>query len=143
MVLEDFGQEIRITIESERISDVLEKIVKLLKDEERQENLIVQAEEGKVILPIHEILYCESVEGKTMIFCKEKVYTSKLKLYEVEEQLVAKGFMRVSKQALININEVRVISANKKAQLIASLTNGEKVLISRQFALELRERIGV
>ena len=148
IIIEDPNKEIRITVEDKEMPMVLEEIISVLKagekkGEQRENFLALHSEDGKVLVPVEEIYYCESVEGKVYVYCADKMFTSTLKLYELEKVLPAKDFVRISKQMLVDIRKIKLISANGTAQLVATLKNEEKVVVSRQFVGKLKERVGL
>ena len=144
IILEDTEEEIRITVEAKKMPQVLNKLIDALKEQKEEEDfLVLHWENGKAVVPIEDIFYCESVEGKVYVYCENKVFTSDLKLYELESLLGTRGFMRISKQMIVDVRKIHLVSANSNAQLVATLKNDEKVVISRQFVPGLKERIGL
>ncbi|MCL2335792.1 MAG: LytTR family transcriptional regulator, partial [Firmicutes bacterium] len=85
----------------------------------------------------------ESVDLKTFVYAEKTVYRSKLKLYQIEETLHRGDFLRVSKQVILNVRKIKSISPAGEGRFQAVLTNGEKVIISRQFVPSLKERFGL
>ena len=94
-------------------------------------------------LDISDIYYIESVEGKTFLYGQSDVYESRQKLYELEEFLETKNFLRVSKSFIINLKKIESLTPALSGRLEAGLTNGEKVTISRTYVSELKNALGV
>lgn len=98
--------------------------------------------EGEVyVLKSEDVFYIESVEGKTFFYTAEKVLETPLRLFEMEERLANTEFVRVSKQMIVNFDKVQAIKPciNMRLQLI--LNNGEAVIVSRQYASVIKEKI--
>lgn len=57
----------------------------------------------------------------------------KLKLYEIEELLQDKYFIRVSKFALVNINKIEYIKPALNSKLILLMKNGDEVEVNRHY----------
>ena len=89
------------------------------------------------------ILYIESVDGKTFMYCSERVYESKQRLGEFEELLKEKNFFRSSRTMLVNVDKVRSFSPAAAGQLRVTMLNGEKVLISRRYANAVKAALGI
>jgi DNA-binding LytR/AlgR family response regulator len=89
------------------------------------------------------VYYFEGVDNKVFIYCKQSVYESKLKLYEIEETYENSDFFRASKSIILNITKIKSISPAFSGRFEALLFNGEKVVISRQYVPELRKRLGL
>lgn len=89
------------------------------------------------------IYYIETVDNRTFLYCKDKVYESKQKLYELEEALAGMDFLRASKSAIINLSKVRQLNPALSGRFEALLENGEKIIISRQYMGDLKKRLGI
>ncbi len=60
-------------------------------------------------------------------------FTVKMKLYELEELLKNKYFLRVSKYALVNINKIDYIKPAFNSKLLLLMKNGDKVEVNRRY----------
>ncbi len=92
-----------------------------------------------VNLPLKDILYFEAVDEKVFAYLEKDVAQVRGRLYEYEERLAEKGFVRVSKSVLLHLSKVSSIRPELSRRLIAEMTNGEQVLISRQYVKPLKE----
>jgi len=90
-----------------------------------------------------DVFYFESVDNKVFIYCKDKVFESRLKLYEIEAEYKNGDFFRATKSTILNITKIASISPIFYGKFEASLQNGEKVLISRQYVPVLRKKLGL
>ncbi len=88
-----------------------------------------------------DIYYFEAVDNKVFIYCREKVFESKYKLYEVEEMFTGSDFLRVSKSVILNLRRITFLSPAYSGRLEASLDNDEKVIISRQYVPDLKKKL--
>ena len=92
-------------------------------------------------IPVSDIFYIESVENKLFLYTDSKVYETKQKLYELEEILKEKHFLRISKSMLLNLMKVSSIKPSLNSRFIAVLYSGEKVVISRKYVSELKKAL--
>jgi DNA-binding LytR/AlgR family response regulator len=122
------------------MTETITRAVNILKS---PPNLSVYTDEHTYMLPVTDIFYFESVDLKTFVYAEKTVFRSKLKLYEIEEILVSGDFLRISKQVIVNINKVKSVSPAGGSRFLATLSNGEKVIISRQYVPALKERFGL
>lgn len=90
-----------------------------------------------------DIFYIEAVDNKTFLYLKAHVYESKQKLYELEELLTSCDFLRISKSVIVNLNRIRSLNPALSGRFEATLDNGEKVIISRQYMGDLKKRLGI
>ena len=95
------------------------------------------------ILDVAKIIYIEAVERKTFVYTKDDYYESKLKLYEMEERLMASGFFRVSKSCLVHLRYIKSLKNDVDRKLRLTLEGGEQIMVSRQYAEEIKRRLGV
>jgi len=133
-------QEDSITISVRHMTDNIMKAINLLK---APAHLTVYTDEQTYFLAIDDVFYIESVDLKTFVYAQKAVYRSRLKLYEIEEMLIGNDFLRISKQVLVNVRKIRSVSPAGAGRFQAQLTNGEKVIISRQYVSALKERFGL
>ena len=99
-------------------------------------------EKEAVYVDLKDILYFESVDSKTFIYTKERVLTAELKLYEIEKKLSEKNFFRCSKSVVVNLGKIIKLKPEISRNIIATLDNGEAVVISRRYVSELKRIIG-
>lgn len=90
-----------------------------------------------------EIIYIESVERKCFIYTSREIYESDFKLYELEQQLDEYGFVRVSKSFLIRLADIQSLKADINRKIRITMSNGEQIIASRQYADKLKKRLGV
>ena len=74
---------------------------------------------------------------------QKNVFESKLKLYEIEEMTQNSKLFRCSKAMILNIAKIRSVSPSVNGRFEAKLTNGESVIISRQYVPVLKKRLGM
>ena len=99
-------------------------------------------EKEAVYVDLKDILYFESVDSKTFIYTKERVLTAELRLYEIEKRLSEKNFFRCSKSVVVNLGKIVKLKPEISRNIIATLDNGEAVVISRRYVSELKRIIG-
>lgn len=89
------------------------------------------------------MLYAESVEERTWLYCAQAVWRTALTLTELEARYEAVGFCRVSRAMVVNLHRIRTLKSCAGSRIQATLANGETVVISRRYAPLLRERLGM
>lgn len=134
-------KDLGVKITSPGMTPEVEKIVSLMRMVDMQ--IAVKKGEETVLLDANRILYIEAVERNTFVYTTEDVYESDFKLYEFEQQLSERDFIRVSKQGLLNLKQVKSLRADINRKIRVTLQNGEQIIVSRMYADELRKRLGV
>ena len=94
-------------------------------------------------IPIDAILYIESVDKKTFIYTENQTLMSEKRLYELEELLDRRDFFRCSKSVILHLNKVQQLKPEITRNILATLVNGERVVISRRYAPELKKLLGI
>ena len=133
-------EEESVVIRVHCMTEGVMRAINLLKS---PDSLPVTIDGQNVLLPARDVYYAESVDLKTFVYAEKNVYRSKLRLYELEEALDNGDFLRVSKQTLLNIRKIRSVAPAGDSRFMALLTNGEKVIISRQYVPALKARFGL
>lgn len=142
----------RLQIEQSEEYDDVSVIIKCSTVDAQLERLIEQirlygfALQGKAngvttLIQPEEVLYFESIDGKTFIYQEKKVYESALRLYEIEDRLCRGYFVRVSKSTILNIQKLKSFRTQLNGKLEALLLNGERIEINRHYVTELKTRL--
>ncbi len=130
-----------INISCNSLTPEIEKMIATLRILERQ--LLVNKDGETYPIDVSQIVYIESVERKTFVYTTKDVYESKLKLYEMEEQLCRCGFFRASKSCIVQLRKIKSLKNDVERKLRLTLVSGEQIIVSRQYAEELKKRLGV
>ena len=98
--------------------------------------------EGATIpVRVEDVLYFESVDKQTFIYTETDVLETPLRLYMLEERLANTTFFRASKNAIINLNKIASLKPEFGGRMEATLINGERVMISRQYLPALKNKL--
>ncbi len=133
--------ETEINIRCSQLTPDIENIIATLRIMNQQ--LLVTKDDTNFLLDVNTISYIEALERKTFVYTQDSIYESKLKLYEMEERLCKSGFFRISKSCLVHLKFIKSIKKDIDRKLRLTLTNGEQIMVSRQYADEIKKRLGV
>ncbi|MBE5891116.1 MAG: LytTR family transcriptional regulator [Lachnospiraceae bacterium] len=98
-----------------------------------QATLSVSHGELDYFLKYPEIIFMETDGNRLAVHTKDKIFSTKQKLYELEE-LLPPYFMRVSKSCILNIKEIRSIHKNiTGASEIEFAASSKKAYVSRNY----------
>ena len=90
-----------------------------------------------------DIYYFEAVDNKSYIYCEKDVYQSDMKLYELEIKLSGTKFTRINKSCIMNIAKLEKVKCQINGRLLATLSNGEKLIINRSYVQEIKRILGI
>ena len=94
-------------------------------------------------IALNDILYIESVDRKCFVYTKDNVFETTKRLYELEQQLVSFLFLRINKSCIVNLKNIDAIRSYLDRRLLITMSNGEQLIVSRQYAPELKHLLGV
>ncbi len=100
-------------------------------------------ENTSFIVRLTDILYFESVDKTGFFYTEDKVYRTELRLYEAEENFKIHHFIRISKSMVVNMLKIDEISPYLAGRMRLKLTNGEFIVVSRQYAQNIRHELGI
>lgn len=106
-----------------------------------EQKLIGWNEKTQVVLELSQILYIESVDGKTFAYTEKEVLRMDHSLNRLETILSDINFFRCSKSMIINIDKVERLKSLPSNRIDAVMRNGEHILISRTYASDFRKRL--
>ena len=121
------------------VTDEVREIETFIKS--RQGSLSGVAETKRYEIAVSDVCYIESVDGKTFLYTSEQVYECAYRLYELEELLKDKHFLRISKPMLVNLMKIQSIQPAFNGRFMAILRSGEKVIVSRNYVKALKEAL--
>ena len=139
--IDDAVNDTEIQISCKQLTTEIEKILATLRIMNQQ--MMVMKEDETHLLDISKIIYIEAMERKTFVYTQDAYYESNLKLYEMEERLVECGFFRVSKSCLVHLKYIKSLKNDINRKLRLTLESGEQIMVSRQYADEIKRRLGV
>lgn len=137
------GEEDEIIIKMAELDDEVLKMIRRLKDGVSKDTMAVYANESILMVPIRDILYFDATDNRVFAYTKDNCFETRKKLFEIEELLANSSFLRISKNAIVNIKSIDHLSPEFNGRFIASLKNGEDIIISRGYVPELKKKLGI
>ena len=128
-----------IKIGCHKVDSNVKEIVNFIKS--RQGSIDVKNGEMKYNIPIVDIFYVESVDDRTFIYLSGNCYETAHKLYELEEILNERRFIRISKSVIVNLLKIECVKPALNGRYLCHLKNGEDVIISRKYVHEFKEKL--
>ena len=110
-----------------------------MKNEKRR--LIGTIGSEKILVELSDVLYIESVDGKSFAYTDCDVIKLEYTLMQLEQMIQEISFFRCSKSMIINIDKVKSLRSLASNRIDATMCNGEHVMISRTYASDFRKRL--
>ena len=139
--IDDKYDDIEVIIRAPHLNNDIERMVAMMRMIDMQ--IAVRKDNETVLLDTDKILYVEAVDRKTFVYTNVDTYESELKLYELEQQLIERDFLRISKQSIVNLRKIKSLKTDVNRKIRITLQNGEQIVVSRMYSDELRRKLGL
>lgn len=133
--------DIEVIIRAPHLNNDIERMVAIMRMIDMQ--IAVRKDNETYLLDTDKILYIEAVERKTFVYTNTDTYESELKLYELEQELIERDFLRISKQSIVNLRKIKSLKTDVNRKIRITLQNGEQIVVSRMYSDELRRKLGL
>lgn len=133
------NQPEQLEIRCHEVTEQVREIVTFVKSRQGQLTGVIEGKQYEV--PVIDVYYVEAMDNKVFLYSVRQVYETKQKLYELEEILKEKYFLRVSKSLLLNLMKVKSIKPALNGRFTAVLQSGEEIMISRKYVPELKKAL--
>ena len=130
-----------VIIRAPHLNNDIERMVAMMRMIDMQ--IAVRRDNETVLLDTDKVLYVEAVDRKTFVYTNSETYESELKLYELEQQLIERDFLRISKQSIVNLRKIKSLKTDVNRKIRITLQNGEQIVVSRMYSDELRRKLGL
>ena len=128
--------EDEVILNYKEMNDEVSKIMAFFRNDSRK--IIGWKDKTQILIVPDEILYIESVDGRTYAYTEDEVYKINYNLLQMEELLRDISFFRCSKSMIMNIDKVLQLKSLSSNRIDATMQNGEHIMISRTYASEFR-----
>jgi len=135
--------ELEVIIRCPEATDEVREIAALLQGAGNHDKLIGLKDGATHIISPQEVYYCDTVDKRYFIYTERDVFETHQKLYELERLLAGGDFFRSSKSQIVNIARIASLCPDFNGRLEVVMKNGERVIVSRQYAKALKERLGL
>lgn len=95
------------------------------------------------LLQEDEILRVYASAGKVFAVTGQGEYALRLRLYEMEERLSKKSFVRISGSEIINLKKVLGFDLSLAGTIRVSLAGGSTTYVSRRYVSKIKEKLGI
>lgn len=125
----DMNEEVRII--AKKLSENIPDIIKGIKN-------------GKVeMLEENDLIQVYAKGGKVFAVTNKGEYALRKRLYEMEERLNQKQFVRISNSEVINLKKVENFDLNFAGTICVRLSNGTVTYVSRRYVKKIKKLLGL
>ncbi|MBE5851771.1 MAG: LytTR family transcriptional regulator [Lachnospiraceae bacterium] len=140
--MEDALEEDEIIIRCSQLTEEIIRLQRMLQQESNNSGqFILYKEDTEYYVPLTDILFFETESGSVRVHTRAEVYETKYKLYELEEILPG-HFLRISKSAIVNCDQIYSVSRNLTASSLIEFRNTHKqIYVSRAYYKVLKSKL--
>lgn len=134
--------EPRILIITDAVTEEISSLVRKLSEDGPQ--LISGCRNDKVeVLEPEELVRIYANAGKVYAVTGKGEYTLRLRLYEAEERLAPRQFVRISNGEIINLKQVRHFDLSFTGTICVKLSDGTTTYVSRRYVAKIKKVLGL
>ncbi len=143
--IENELKERRVVIHTETVDSEITSMIERINGTVREKNDCVTAfdENGALFISHNDICRIYSQDKKVLAETSEGTYTLKARLYELEENLDSRVFMRISNSEIINLKQVKRMDTSLTGTICVSMKNGTQTYASRRYVALIRRKLDI
>lgn len=138
-------KERKVIIHTDSVDSEITSLVERIKgtQRERGDSLTAFDENGALFISEKEICRIYSQDKKVFAETLDGTYTLKTRLYELEEALDSRVFMRISNSEIINLRQVKRMDTSLTGTICVSMKNGAQTYASRRYVALIRKQLDI
>lgn len=131
-----------VVIKCKKLDERIVRLQKLIADVDKKErDILLHKNDKSYYIPLNNILFFETENKLIWAHTANEMFETEYKLYELEEVLPG-YFMRISKSAIVNLNQIYSITKNVTSSSVVEFDEcHKKVYASRNYYKALIERL--
>lgn len=123
---------------TEEINGIVQKL------SENSPRIISGSRNGRVeVLDPDDLFRIYSGNNRVSAVTENGEYTLRLRLYEAEERLNPRWFVRISNSEIINLKKVKNFDLSFTGTICVELTNGTTTYVSRRYVSKIKKILGL
>ncbi len=142
VTLDENCLETKIIILTKKMTEEITTLMQRLSDHIPQEIVGFDGDVVRLLEPA-DIVRIYAAVGKVFAVIGDKEYILRLRLYEAEERLNGKGFVRISNSEIINIKKAKKFDLSTVGTICVSLANGNVSFVSRRYVTKIKKTLGI
>lgn len=134
--------EPEIIIRGNAASTQVQNIIELFNEKQYLQKMFFLKNEKEYLFDISDVIYFEAANNKTFARIGEELFEVRQKLYELESMGRFKGFVRINKGIVVNVNYILSVEAEFSGNYKLLLKDMKKsLIISRKYVKEFKKYI--
>lgn len=140
--IDETCKEPKVIIVTDSMTEKVSDIIKKLSD--TRSGVIAGFQEDMVeILEPTDLYRVFAEDGKVFAETNRGQYTLRLRLYEAEQRLDSRSFVRISNSEIINLKKVKRFDLSFAGTICVLLSNGTTAYVSRRYVSKIKQILGI
>ena len=135
-------QETTVVICTNKVTDEIQLLARKL-SQDMPQVIAGFREDEAVILTQEEIIRAYAEGGKVLAETPDGDFQLRLRLYELEERLDPKRFVRISNSEIVNLSWIRGFDLSFAGTICVRLKNGKATYVSRRYVAKIKQVLGL
>ncbi len=123
---------------TEDVRDIIQKL-----SDDRPQIISGSQNEKLTVLEPADLIRIYANAGKVFAVTDKGEYVLRLRLYEAEERLDARQFVRISNSEIINLKKVNHFDLSFTGTICVKLSDGSTAYVSRRYVSKIKKILGV
>ena len=140
--LEPDAKERKVVIVTDAVDDEIQELMRRISREQSQ-LLAGFSEDSVKLIDQTEIIRCFASDGKVFAVTAAGEFVLRLRLYELEERLDKRCFVRISNSEIINLRKVRNFDLSYTGTIRVTMKNGDSTFVSRRYVSRIKNVLGI
>lgn len=138
------AKEPEVVIITADISEDVNRVIDFVNRLEDSSTIISGIKDDRVeLLEQETIVRFYAEDGKVYAKTDKGLYQIRLRLYEVEERLDNRMFVRISNSEIVNLKKVKSLDLSFVGTICMELINGEVSYVSRRYVSKIKKVLGL
>ena len=134
----------KVTILTAVLTDDIQGLIRRLEGETQHPEILAGYREGQVVLlDPYTIVRVYAENQRVLAQTDEAVYQLRMRLYEAEEALKEKGFVRISHAELVNLKMIQRMDLSFSGTIGVDLQGGARTFVSRRYMSKIKHLLGI
>lgn len=140
--IDEACSEPKIIVMTDRMTEEVSAVLKRLSGEQPQMIAGFRDDAVEVLEP-DDLYRVFAVAGKVFAETARGTYTLRLRLYEMEERLDSRCFVRIFNSDIIHLKKVRSFDLSLAGTIRITLSNGTVTYVSRRSVAKIKQLLGI
>ncbi len=110
---------------------------------EKKKTLLGKLNGRTHVIRLEDVVYIEALQHDTFAYTNNDCFNLDQKLYQLEEMLYPRQFVRIAKSYMVNLMKVEIIEPGFNGRLILIMKNKIKLEVSRNYAKHVKQCLGM